>query len=186
MNQKTVKRILPSQKVNMGGIIVEQPLPSHGIDQVDPFLLIHHWDSPLPGGQDQREVGVGPHPHRGFSPVTFIFKGDLQHQDSLGNNAIVSDGGTQWMHAGMGVTHSERPSAKMAMEGGELEFIQFWVNTPAAHKMSPATYLPIDQEQTPVLSDENGYVAVVAGEYRGIKGPAPTFSPMTLLRGEVK
>lgn len=186
MKNKKIERIIPSQKVNMGGIVLDQPLPVQGVDQVDPFLLIHHWDDILPGKQHQREVGVGPHPHRGFSPVTFVFEGNVEHNDSLGNKATVNAGGTQWMHAGRGITHSERPSASIAESGGKLEFIQFWVNSPAAHKMDPAYYLPISNGDTPRVEVGGSFIAVVAGEYQGMTGPAPTLSPMTLLRGEIK
>jgi hypothetical protein len=186
MKNKEIAHIIPAQKVNMGGHILDQPLPVGGLDYVDPFLLIHHWKSELPGDQHQRDVGVGPHPHRGFSPVTFIFKGSVQHRDSMGENAIVYEGGTQWMHAGRGVTHSERPDAEIAKSGGELEFIQFWVNSPAKHKMDTAFYLPLSDEQTPRVTGDGYHIAVVAGEYAGVKGAAPTLSPMTLLRGEVK
>jgi len=123
MNSRTIRRIIKAEPVNMGGHLLDQPLPARGVDMIDPFLLIHHWDHPLAGGQRPQEVGVGPHPHRGFSPVTFVFKGSVQHRDSLGNNAIVQAGGTQWMHAGRGITHSERPSADLAKNGGENEFI---------------------------------------------------------------
>ena len=186
MKNKEIAHIIPAQKVNMGGHILDQPLPVAGLDYVDPFLLIHHWKSELRGDQHQREVGVGPHPHRGFSPVTFIFKGSIQHRDSMGENATVYEGGTQWMHAGRGITHSERPDAQIAKDGGELEFIQFWVNSPAKHKMDNAFYLPLSDEQTPRVTGEGYHIAVVAGEYAGVKGAAPTLSPMTLLRGEIK
>ncbi|MEL6804195.1 MAG: pirin family protein, partial [Bacteroidota bacterium] len=100
MATRTIRQIIPAQKVNMGGHLLDQPLPANGVNHIDPFLLIHHWDKAVPAGLRPQEVGVPPHPHRGFSPVTFIYKGDLQHRDSLGNNAVVSAGGTQWMHAG--------------------------------------------------------------------------------------
>ncbi|MFT5969880.1 MAG: redox-sensitive bicupin YhaK (pirin superfamily) [Flavobacteriales bacterium] len=183
---RTVKQIIPAQRINMGGHLLDQPLPVQGIDQIDPFLLIHHWDHPLEGGQSQKDIGVGPHPHRGFSPVTFVFKGDLQHRDSLGNDAIVSEGGTQWMHAGLGITHSERPSQQMAEQGGENEFIQFWVNTPSKHKMETPYYLPLSDKDTPKIKDDLYTIAVVAGDFMGTKGPAKTYSPQTLLRVEAK
>lgn len=185
MTKRSIHRIIPSQKVNMGGHIIEQPLPNNLMDQLDPFLLIHHAEWTFEGNQRQQEVGIGGHPHRGFSPVTFVFKGDVRHQDSFGNDAIVKAGGTQWMHAGRGIIHSERPSAELAAKGGEQEIIQFWVNTPAQHKMDKAYYLPLAEEQTPVF-EGNGYQAqIVAGEYQGIQGPAKTFSPMLLMRGAI-
>ena len=103
-------------------------------EQIDPFLLIHHWDKPIAKGYRQKDLGVGPHPHRGFSPVTFIFKGSVRHQDSIGNNVVVSAGGTQWMHAGKGIVHSERPGLELVENGGDQEFIQFWVNFQAHTK----------------------------------------------------
>ncbi|MGK0366004.1 MAG: redox-sensitive bicupin YhaK (pirin superfamily) [Saprospiraceae bacterium] len=186
MKKKSIQQIIPSQKVNMGGHIIEQPLPNNSINQLDPFLLIHHAEWNLKGNQSQQEVGIGGHPHRGFSPVTFVFQGDIRHQDSFGNDAVVKAGGTQWMHAGKGITHSERPSAILAKSGGIQEIIQFWVNTPAKYKMEEPYYLPLSEEDTPILKGENYSVQIVAGEYKGIKGPAKTFSPMLLMRGEIK
>ena len=185
MKNKSIQRIIPSQKVNMGGHIIEQPLPNSVMDQHDPFLLVHHAEWVLKGNQKQQEVGIGGHPHRGFSPVTFVFQGDIRHQDSFGNDAIVKAGGTQWMHAGKGITHSERPSADLAGKGGMQEIIQFWVNTPAKHKMEQPYYLPLEKEDTPSLKGDTYDIQVVAGEYKALKGPAKTFSPMTLLRGEI-
>jgi hypothetical protein len=180
--KKTIKQIIPSELVNMGGHILRQPLPVAGVEQIDPFLLIHHWDGEVPKGKKQNDAGVGPHPHRGFSPVTFIYEGDVHHRDSLGGNAIVEKGGTQWMFAGRGLTHSERPSKKLLENGGRNEIIQFWVNTPAAHKMEEPYYKPLSDEETPKIQKEGVQIAVVAGEYEGVKAPIPTFSPQTLLR----
>lgn len=186
MSLKTIKKIIPARKVNMGGHLLDQPLPSLEAEYIDPFLLIHHWKNIAPGGERQQEVGVGPHPHRGFSPVTFIYKGDIQHRDSLGNNAIVDEGGTQWMFAGKGITHSERPSKKLAEEGGELEFIQFWVNAPSENKMEAAFYKPIFAAETPTIENDNYSIQVVCGEYEGVKGSVEYYSPLVLLRGHIK
>ncbi|MCR9288567.1 MAG: pirin family protein [Bacteroidetes bacterium] len=186
MRNRTIHRVISSQKVNMGGHILEQPLPNNYMNQLDPFLLIHHAEWELKGNQRQQEVGIGGHPHRGFSPVTFVFQGDVRHQDSFGNDATVKAGGTQWMHAGKGIVHSERPSAELAQKGGAQEIIQFWVNTPAKYKMEKPYYLPLSEEKTPSIKEENYTVQIVAGEYKGIRGPAKTFSPMLLMRGEIK
>jgi len=182
MSTRTVKQIIPAQRINMGGHLLDQPLPFRSVDHIDPFLLIHHWDKPIKIGGNQKELGVGPHPHRGFSPVTFIFKGSVRHQDSIGNNMVVSDGGTQWMHAGNGIIHSERPGIDLVLNGGEQEFIQFWVNTPAKYKMEAPYYLPLSAEQTPKIKLENTCIGVVAGSFMGVLGPAKTYSPQTLLR----
>ena len=107
-----------------GGFNVRRPFPTAQLDQIDPFLLIHHHANHMPAGTDRWNAGVGPHPHRGFSPVTFMWSGGVHHRDSRGNNSVVDDGGVQWMDAGLGIIHSERPPAKLAEEGGMQEIIQ--------------------------------------------------------------
>lgn len=184
MPSRSIKKIIPAQKINMGGHLIDQPLPVMGIDMIDPFLLIHHWIDTVKVGNQQSEMGVGPHPHRGFSPVTFIFKGSVRHQDSIGNNVVISDGGTQWMHAGKGVIHSERPGIELVKKGGDQEFIQFWVNTPSEFKMEAPYYLPITDEDTPKVKKNKAIIGVVAGNFEGVKGRAKTYSPQTLLRVE--
>lgn len=186
MSTKTIRAIYPADKVNMGGHLLDQPLPNDELQNLDPFLLIHHWHQILPGGQRPQELGVGPHPHRGFSPVTFIFKGAIEHRDSLGKKATVYAGGTQWMSAGRGITHSERFPRELTEKGGELEFIQFWVNTPAVYKMAQPYYQPIQLEDTPLVEEEKSKLWVVSGKYKDTKGAAPTNSPQLLLRGELE
>lgn len=185
---KTINRILPAMKVNMGGIMLDQPLPHRGVEQVDPFLLIHHWSDKLKGGERQQDLGVGPHPHRGFAPVTFIFKGGVHHRDSTGVSEVVSAGGTQWMNSGRGIVHSERPNKELAQEGGDFELIQFWVNAPAKHKMDEPNYQPLTAEQTPVVKLDGGAVevGVVAGELNGTVGKVDTYSDLLTLRLTVK
>jgi redox-sensitive bicupin YhaK (pirin superfamily) len=171
----------------MGDIWLDQALPVDDIEQVDPFLLIHHWKTTFPGGQQQREVGVGPHPHRGFSPVTFIFEGGLHHRDSRGNDQVIYQGGTQWMHSGMGIIHSERPAQELASNGGDFEIIQFWVNVPKTRKMVQPSYQPLSSEQTPKvkLGPQGSTAGVVAGTFGKVSGPIKTESPLMVLRFEL-
>ena len=132
MKTRTVSRILYAQPVDMGGLPIRQPLPTQRVEQIDPFLLLHHADVKVPTHLEPDHAGVGPHPHRGFSPVTFIFKGGVHHRDSRGNDSVIYAGGAQWMNAGMGVIHSERPPHDIHEIGGKQEIIQLWINTPAA------------------------------------------------------
>ena len=171
---REIRSIHKSQKVNMGGIILDQPLPVGNLESVDPFLLIHHWSEVLPGDQRQSEVGVGPHPHRGFSPVSVIYEGAIHHRDSFGNDSVVSAGGTQWMVSGKGVTHSERPSVELAKKGGPFEFIQFWVNLPAAHKMDIPEYFALQREDTPRFEQDGINVSIIAGSFKGIEAGIQT------------
>ncbi|MGD1848960.1 MAG: pirin family protein [Salibacteraceae bacterium] len=179
---KKVSNVVSSVPVEMGDITMKQPLPVKAIERIDPFLLIQHGSGTIPPGSDYRKLGVGPHPHRGFSPVTFIFKGSVHHRDSAYNSEEVEEGGTQWMHAGRGITHSERPGKALAAQGGPNEIIQFWVNSPAQHKMDLPSYQPISKEETPIVRKGNTKIAVVAGDFEGTKGPAKTLTEQILLR----
>lgn len=184
MSTKTLKHIEKAHPFNMGGMIVYQPLPSETMEQVDPVLLIHHARVKFSGNRDPLQTGVGPHPHRGFSPVTFIFKGGVHHRDSLGNSSVIYEGGTQWIHSGQGILHSERPPKDIAEHGGVQEIIQLWINVPGKNKMDTPTYQPLTLEETPVVltNDEKTKIWLVAGNYEGTQGPVNTLSPILALR----
>jgi quercetin 2,3-dioxygenase len=177
---RTVELILPAQEYDMGGMPILQPFPTQKIEQIDPFLLLHHAKVKVPTHLSPDKAGVSPHPHRGFSPVSFIFKGGVHHRDSRGNDSVIYEGGTQWMNAGMGIMHSERPPMDIHERGGIQELIQLWVNTPAAHKMDQPQYFPLTAEDTPVVKSEDGKseVKVIAGNLESVKGPIPTFRPV--------
>ena len=173
MKTRTIETIAYGQPMDMGGFPIRQALPSTKADMLDPFLLLHYANIKVAQHVDVKNAGVGPHPHRGFSPVTFIFKGGVHHRDSRGNSHIVYEGGTQWMNAGMGVIHSERPPANIHELGSTQELIQLWINTPAANKMDAPAYIPVTKEDTPVVRSADGLtsIQVVAGELNGVKGP---------------
>lgn len=177
---RTIKSIVYANTFDMGGMPVRQAFPSAKAEQVDPFLLLHHAAVKVPSHIPTNKAGVGPHPHRGFSPVTFIFKGGVHHRDSRGNNNVVYEGGTQWMNAGMGIVHSERPPADIFDKGGVQELIQLWVNTPANHKMDQPSYIPLTAKDTPVITSEDGLITINihSGQLDGIKGGIPTFTPV--------
>ena len=175
MNQnliRSIEYIIPARMYNMGKLQVRQPLPSPQLDYLDPFVLLHHADVVIHPDTELKHAGVGPHPHRGFSPVTFMFKGGVQHLDSRGNNKSVSEGGTQWMNAGMGIMHSERPTTY------EQELIQMWINSPAKNKFDQPYYHPLTKEETPFFQTADGRsrINVICGDLNNIKGPIPTLT----------
>ncbi|MBL7863440.1 MAG: pirin family protein [Cyclobacteriaceae bacterium] len=176
MKNRSVARLLYATQVDMGGMPVRQPLPTQQVEQIDPFLLLHHADIKVPTRVEPRHAGVGPHPHRGFSPVTFIFKGGVHHRDSRGNDSIVYAGGAQWMNAGRGIIHSERPTDDIHEIGGRQEIIQLWVNSPMKQKMDQPAYFPLEADKVPTREIDNGKVVarVFSGNILGINGPIPS------------
>jgi len=188
MKNRSVSSLLFATVVDMGGMPVRQPFPTVKVDQIDPFLLLHHADVKVPTHLEPDEAGVGPHPHRGFSPVTFIFKGGVHHRDSRGNDNVVYAGGAQWMNAGMGIIHSERPPVDIHERGGRQEIIQLWINTPAQHKMDQPQYFPVQAEEVPSIVSPDGLVRlkVFSGELLGLKGSIPSYTEINAATLELK
>ena len=168
---KTIQHKTGSPMVNMGPIRLRQPIPSHMLEQVDPFILLHHY-GPYAISESSNPFDLGPHPHRGFEPITLLFKGEQLHRDSLGNESIVKAGDVQWTTAGLGIIHAEGPTKEFVQKGGELEGIQLWLNLPAKDKMMQANYQHVKSEDMPVVENEDKTIKlkVVAGEQLNIKG----------------
>lgn len=180
MKYRKVSNVLYAEQFDMGGLPIRQPFPTARVEQIDPFILLHHANVKVPTHIEPSKAGVGPHPHRGFSPVTFIFKGGVHHRDSRGNDQTVYEGGVQWMNAGMGVIHSERPPKDIHEKGGKQEIIQLWINTPAKNKMDQPSYYPASAKEIPVYKTQDGRVQVnvVAGKLLEVTGPIPSLSPV--------
>lgn len=180
---KKVKYLLPAEMIDMGGIPIKQPLPTQKVEQVDPYLLLHHGKIKPLKDRPAKIQGIGPHPHRGFSPVTFVVEGEIHHRDSRGNSQVARTGDVQWMHAGAGIIHSERPSETIVKSHGRQEMIQLWINSPADRKMLPPDYQYLPDKDMPVIPSRDGHVKsrLVAGEYEGHKGKIRTQSDLLIL-----
>jgi quercetin 2,3-dioxygenase len=174
---------------------VRREVPQHWVGDGFPVrtLFSYHEDAPLTspfllldyGGPHEftpssTRRGVGEHPHRGFETVTIVAQGELEHRDSAGNRGTVGPGDVQWMTAASGVVHEEFHSERFTASGGMFEMVQLWVNLPAAHKMSPPRYQEIPASAIPSVSLEGdaGTARVIAGSFRGTKGPATTVTPI--------
>ncbi|MFC4268801.1 pirin family protein [Polaribacter marinivivus] len=174
-NYKTIEKVVTSPLVNMGPIRLRQPLPTQGLENVDPFILLHHY-GPYAISEFNNPFDLGPHPHRGFEPITLLFKGEQFHRDSLGNEMTVKAGGVQWTTAGRGIIHAEAPTKEFVKRGGDLEGIQLWLNLPAKYKMMTPNYQHLEDEQIPKLFSEDKKVQlnVVAGHQKEIFGNITT------------
>ena len=127
------------------------------------------------------------HPHRGFETVTYIIDGIFEHQDSNGGGGTITNGDTQWMTAGAGILHIERPPEHLVVSGGLFHGIQLWVNLPKAEKWAPPRYQDLRATEVSLLSspDAGALVRVIAGEVAGHAGPGQTHTPMTMLHASL-
>ena len=153
MKLNTINRVGRSDFVNMGPIQLRQPIPTQLIDTIDPFILLHHY-GPYEISERNNPFDLGPHPHRGFEPITFLVEGEQLHRDSLGNESVVKAGDVQWTTAGRGIIHAEAPTKEFVQKGGTLEGIQLWLNLPAEKKMMAANYQHIKNEDFRVVSSK--------------------------------
>ena len=167
----TIKIIGTSDFVNMGPIQLRQPIPTKEIENIDPFILLHHY-GPYAIDEKNNPFDLGPHPHRGFEPITFLIQGEQLHRDSLGNESIVKAGDVQWTTAGRGIIHAEGPTKEFVQKGGTLEGIQLWLNLPASKKMIQPNYQHVRHEDFNVITSKDGKfeIRVVAGDLEGENG----------------
>lgn len=127
------------------------------------------------------------HPHRGFETVTYMLDGIFEHQDSNGGGGVITNGDTQWMTAGAGILHIEKPPEHLVVSGGLFHGIQLWVNLPKAEKWSPPRYQDLRANEVALLAsaDAGALVRVIAGELAGRSGPGQTYTPITMVHATV-
>jgi quercetin 2,3-dioxygenase len=89
------------------------------------LLLVNNDDRVAPG------TGFDTHPHRDMEIVTWVLRGSLVHQDSMGNSGVIYPGLAQRMSAGKGIQHSEKNDSWRVAGGAThdepVHFIQMWV-----------------------------------------------------------
>lgn len=157
------------------------------MERMNPFILLDY-NSTYHFQPSDTPKGVGVHPHRGFETVTIAYKGKVQHHDSHGGGGIIGEGDVQWMTAASGILHKEYHEKEWSRKGGDFQMVQLWVNLPAKYKMSEPKYQAITNSMMGrfVLPQDMGQIEIIAGEYKGVQGPAFTFSPMHLLNVKLK
>ena len=182
-NVKQIYRAISQHWVGDGFLV--QPLFSHmGDDRgTNPFLMLDY-AAPYEFSPNEARSprGVGQHPHKGFETVTIAYHGEVAHRDSSGGGGIIYEGDVQWMTAGSGIIHEEFHSENFSKKGGLFEMVQLWVNLPAKDKNTPPRYQHLAKTGIPVVEfpDEAGYLRLIAGEYKGVKGAADTFTEMNV------
>ena len=177
--------ITPEPVVEGAGVHLRRSIGTRGLDNLDPFLLLDHFESTAPA---EYEAGFPVHPHRGIETVTLMRTGEVRHADSLGHRGSIGPGDIQWMTSGSGILHEEMPQVRPEGIAG----LQLWLNLPAAEKMSRPKYRDLVADRLPVVEADGGArIRVIAGEAGGgrLRGPveglavAPLFVDITLPPG---
>jgi redox-sensitive bicupin YhaK (pirin superfamily) len=130
-----------------------------------------------------------PHPHAGFSTVTYVFEDSLvslRSRDSLGNDLVTGPGGIVWTQAGRGLMHEETP----ADPDRDLHEFQFLVNLSSKNKLVSPQVFRLQKSEVPEWrSGEGDRVRVLVGSFEGVSSPLVPAEPFSLLdvdlRGEI-
>jgi redox-sensitive bicupin YhaK (pirin superfamily) len=167
------------------GFPVRRAFAGIEVADLDPFV---HLDQ-------MGEIDYGPgepkgtpwHPHRGFETVTYMMEGTFLHQDSIGGGGMIENGATQWMTAGAGILHIERPPDALIDSGGLFHGIQLWVNLPSKLKMTNPRYQDIGAGAVTLLTNDNGdaIIRLIAGSLGDVEGPGSTHTPITIVHASL-
>ena len=154
-----------------------------GVDlaDLDPFIHLDQMGEVeyAPG----EPKGTPWHPHRGFETVTYMMDGTFEHSDSNGGGGTITNGDTQWMTAGAGILHIEKPPEALVVSGGLFHGIQLWVNLPRDQKWSAPRYQDLRAREVALVASADGgaLLRVIAGDVAGHAGPGSTYTPMTMV-----
>jgi quercetin 2,3-dioxygenase len=100
------------------------------------------------------EKGFGIHPHANMEIISILLKGKMNHKDSLGYSAEITEGGVQIMSAGTGIFHEE-----YNIGNEEVSFLQIWIQ-PKLQNVQPRYQTRI----FPKAQRENKLQTIVSGE----------------------
>ena len=164
---RKIKKVWKSEPTLEGaGVHLRRVFGYNQVPQFDPFLLLDDFRADDPADYLK---GFPWHPHRGIETITYVLAGEVEHGDSMGNQGVISPGDVQWMTAGSGIIHQERPKGDTQ---GRMYGFQLWANLPASHKMMEPRYRDVKSSQIPEVSLAQGVkVKIICGRVNGIEGP---------------
>lgn len=158
--------------VDLGGFEVHRALPHNARKMVGPFIF---WDQMGPGDfAAGKGVDVRPHPHIGLSTVTYLFAGNLDHKDSLGNDIRIVPGDINLMTAGKGIVHSERTGKDIRMNPSSLSGIQSWLAQPRKDENGTPEFTHYPAASLPSFDDGGINGRIILGSLEGMSSPVRT------------
>ena len=161
-----------SKEVSLGKLAVTRVLPIRERRMIGPWCFLDRF-GPLTFAEEM-PMNVAPHPHMGLQTVTWLFDGEVLHDDSLGSEVTGRPGGVNVMTAGNAIAHAERTPRQ---NSGKLNGAQLWVALPDASRRGPASFAAI--EQVPEVETTSGLIKVFSGALKNATlSPAPHFSDL--------
>ena len=176
IDEAPVETVILPRARDLGEFEVRRALPSREKQMIGPFIFFDQMGPAefLVG----RGMDVRPHPHIGLSTVTYLFRGEIFHRDSLGTALPIRPGELNWMTAGQGITHSERTAPEERAKGPNLYGIQAWVALPKNAEDTAPAFEHYGREAMPEIEDAGATVRLIAGSLYGETSPVVTHSDM--------
>lgn len=162
----------PARSADLGGgmtVVRTLPLRQHRL--VGSWCFFDHY-GPLEFGE-RKAMDIAPHPHIGLQTVSWLFEGEVLHNDSLGFQGIARPGELNLMTAGRGITHSEETPPR---NSGRIHGLQLWVALPDAERRREPAF--DHYKNLPVIEPGGGRVQVFMGELGNTRADTRAFSPM--------
>lgn len=160
--------VLAARPRAIGPFTVDRVLPAPQRRHVGPYIFLDHLGPEPPGPG----FGVAAHPHIGLATLTYLYEGELVHHDSLGNTLPIRPGEVNWMTAGRGISHSERPSPG----GGGLHSLQLWVGLTAEYEEVEPDFQHLGRDELPVVAAGEAAARLIAGTAYGATSPLRIYS----------
>lgn len=138
-------------------------LRAGGPISLDPFLNLDDFE--------MSEPTFPPHPHAGFSAVTYMFEdseGAFINRDSLGDRSVIEPGAFHWTQAARGMMHEEVPERR----GDRCHGLQMFVNLRERDKLAAPRAFHVAARDVPEVRTRGGArVRVLAGSFGGVSSP---------------
>jgi redox-sensitive bicupin YhaK (pirin superfamily) len=157
--------------IMLGALGISRALPVKGKRMIGPWCFLDRF-GPL-SFTEGMPMDVAPHPHMGLQTVTWLLEGEILHDDSLRQEALLRPGGVNVMTSGRAIAHAERTPTDNT---GRLNGVQLWTALPDRDRHSDASFQHLPE--VPQLEQPGGIVRVFSGRIAEAVSPARHYSDL--------
>jgi len=184
MTQTAPPQVITPKNKDLGGFSVRRLLPTAQQKMIGPWIFFDHMGpTDFPAGEG---IDVRPHPHINLATVTYLFKGEIWHRDSLGSSEAILPGDINLMVAGSGIVHSERERKVVHQQKHHLDGLQLWLALPESdEEIDPAFYHHAASE-IPCKKINGVSIRVMMGNAFGLISPVKTFAETLYLEASLQ
>jgi len=173
---KTIQKsfVPPNFDFPSSGSYFVTPIGGKEVPELNPFGFLFYYDLKVP-------FSTSDHPHIGMETVTYMIDGQIDYEDFHGHVGAMEPGHVQWMTAGKGLVHAEKPHSVDKPATG----FQLFMNLPSEHKFCDPEYQEFPKGTLPETMKDGIKVKVLAGETLRVKSPVYQRNPSLILDLEI-